>query len=709
MKKTAKESLASVNSLSVVLADYLQEAEAVHADTVQLRLLRKRYVADHSELAAQLQSHFDEEDLAHGRLDYVNDSSPEFTRYTKITRLGEGGQAVVLKAYDQKLNTWVALKMRKSADTVTVEEAERFRFEAQSMAQLKHPHVVRVFDVKDYKGRPFFSMEFVSGGSLEEHLDRFIDDPRSGAELMVNVSRAVHHAHQHRILHRDLKPSNILLDADEQKSDRPCVSDFGLAKPIDVAELQRDWVAESGSGGTEHGRIVGTASFMSPEQANGKDLTTLSDVYGLGTILYALQTGEPPFRGDTVKETLQQVRDPQRKPRLPREANPGVDRTLEAICLKCLDKQPRNRYSSAEGLARDLDRWLAYLPSEARPPKPSERLRLWSRRNPVGMGLAAVLVALLTLVGLNVVDRLQEPRRTQATLARQQAETLGIRLQQLSQAVAPVAENPRLGELLVERNQPALQAFIEEAGNSRVDLSGLSPFESWFVIDGRDGAILARWPAMSPDTEGVDFSSRDYFQGLSGASGTYVSQVYEAVSDELYKFGLSAWVRLNGENVGVVVATVTTSRQMGLPGIEDPGFVTALLARKDSFVVPGETGMAPEGSSDFVILLHPAYERRIEPVWFPQEYLAGLESGSVTDYQDPVAALNDESARDYVGRWVVSFAPVADSEFIVLVQQRYEPVVPTELWFVGTLLLAAIFLTLAVKYMLPRRTKPVPV
>ena len=449
MKKTANESLASVNSLSVVLADYLEEAKAVQADAVQLRLLRKRYVADHSELADQLQSHFEEEDLAQGRLDYVSDSSPEFTRYTKITRLGEGGQAVVLKAYDQKLKTWVALKMSKSTDTVTVEEAERFRFEAQSMAQLKHPHVVRVFDVKDYKGRPFLSMEFVSGGSLEQHLDRFIDDPRSGAELMVNVSRAVHHAHQHRILHRDLKPSNILLDADEHKSDRPCVSDFGLAKPIDVAELQRDWVAESGSEEAGHGKIVGTASFMSPEQANGKDLTTLSDVYGLGTILYALQTGEPPFRGDTVKETLRQVRDPQRKPRFPREVNPGVDRTLEAICLKCLDKQPRNRYRSAEGVARDLDRWLAYLPSEANPPKPAERLRLWSRRNPVGLGLLAVLVALLALVGLNVVDRLGEPRRAQATLARQQAETLGIRLKQLSQAVTPVAANPRLGELLV--------------------------------------------------------------------------------------------------------------------------------------------------------------------------------------------------------------------------------------------------------------------
>ncbi len=392
MKKPLNESFAGADSASMVLADYLEEAETVQADAVQLRLLRERYVADHSELAAELQSHFEKEDFLWGRFDSVSHSLPEFERYTRITPLGEGGQAVVLKAYDEKLKTWVALKMSKSREMVTAEEAERFRFEAQSMAQLKHPHVARVFDVKDYKGRPFLSMEFISGGSLEKHLYRFIGDPRSAAELMVNVSRAVHHAHQRRILHRDLKPSNILLDTDEHKSDRPCVSDFGLAKPIDVADLERDWSAESGSDMTEYGRIVGTASYMSPEQANGKDVTTLSDVYGLGTILYALQTGEAPFRGDTVEETLRQVRDPQGKPRSPREVNPRVDRTLEAISLKCLEKNPRDRYRSAEGLAKDLDRWLAHMPTEAKHPKLAERLRLWSRRNPVGLGLAAALV-----------------------------------------------------------------------------------------------------------------------------------------------------------------------------------------------------------------------------------------------------------------------------------------------------------------------------
>ncbi len=431
MKKLS-ESRVVTQYVDDVLVRYIDEAEAVGSDSIQLGLLRERYLGDHLEVATDLRSHFRNEDAVQGRFDCVYDSPPESERYTEVKRLGEGGQSVVYKAFDQELKTWVALKVSKSQALATAAEAQRFRFEAQSMAQLKHPNVARVFDVKDYRGRPFLSMEFISGGNLETHLDRFINDPRSAARLMVSVSRAVHYAHQRRILHRDLKPSNILLDTDEAESDRPYVSDFGLAKPIDAETLQREREADADPDMTTYGRIVETASYMSPEQASGKDVTTLSDVYGLGTILYALQTGEAPFRGETLEETLQLVSDPVQKPRRPRDLNPGVNPTLEAICLKCLEKKRRNRYRSAEGLAKDLDRWLANLPTEARPPNPLDRLLLWCRRNPVGVGLATVLLALLTLVGLNVTDRLGEPRRTQATMARQQAETLEIRLQQLS-------------------------------------------------------------------------------------------------------------------------------------------------------------------------------------------------------------------------------------------------------------------------------------
>ncbi len=694
MKKTL-ETIPAREGLNQVLANYLEEAEIVQEDSIQLRLVREQYLAEHLELGPELEGHFRDEDAISKRIDCVCEYPPDFDRYTQVSRLSEGGQAVVYKAFDQELHTWVALKMSKSAALGGAEEAQRFKFEAQSMARLKHPNVVRVFDVKDYQGRPFLSMEFVPGGSLDEHLDRFRDDQRSVARLMVNISRAVHHAHQRRILHRDLKPSNILLDT-EDRADRPYVSDFGLAKPIDVSELQDE---KTEAGLTDYGKIVGTASYMSPEQASAKDVTTLSDVYGLGTILYVLQTGKPPFQGETVEEILERVSDKDRSPMSPRQLNSGVDRTLQAVCLKCLEKNPQNRYRSAEGLAKDLDRWLAHRPTEARPPHLVERLRLWCRRNPVGVVLAAALLALMTLAGLEVADLLQESSRAQAALARQQADTLEIRLQQLSQAVASsVARQPALGELLVQRDLAALQAFIEEAGNSRVDLNGSSPFESWFVIDSRDGEILARWPEMVSDTEGVDFRGRDYFVGLNGTSGTYVSQVFKALSDELYKFGISTSVSQDGENVGVVVATVTTSRQMGLPETEEQGFITALLAPRDRFLVRGETGTPPEGASDLVILLHPGYQRGIEPVWFPKHYLVAVEAGSTTDYQDPVLSLNDESAQQYEGRWAVSFAPVADSRFVVLIQQRYAPAVPWEVWLLVTLILTAICLTLAIRY-----------
>lgn len=700
------ESPSARETLDLVWTDYLEKAESVCGDSVRLRLLRERYLAEHLELVPELQSHFQDEDAFRGTVDGVCEPPPNLERYRSITRLGEGGQAVVYRAFDQELNTWVALKMSKLVDSGEAGEAQRFKLEAQSMAQLKHPNVARILDVKDYKGRPFLSMEFVSGGSLADHLDRFTDDQRSAAALIVKISRAVHHAHQRRILHRDLKPSNILLDGND-KADRPYVSDFGLAKPLQVVQPESEEGADALLDMAEYGKIVGTASFMSPEQASAVNVTTLSDVYGLGTILYALLTGKAPFQGDSVEDTLEQVRDMDRKPVLPSQLNPGVGPTLQAICMKCLEKNPLDRYRSAEGLAKDLERWLARRPTEARPLNPSGRMMLWGRRNPLGVVLASALLTLLALAGLNLSDLLHEPGRVRAALARQQADTLGIRLQQLRQAVATAALDPQLSESLRLRNQPDLQALVEETGNSRVDLNGASPFESWFVIDTRDGAILARWPEMSAETEGIDFRGRDYFRGLDATSPTHVSLVFKALSDELYKFGISALLRHEGENVGVVVATVTTSSQMGLPQAGERGFVTGLLARRALQLVPGETGTPPEGGSDFIILLHPAYERGIEPVWFPERYLEAVQAGSTTDYEDPVASLNDATAQEYDGSWAASFALVADSDFVVLVQQRSASVVPGELWLAALLLAAAVSLLLAIRY--ARRSSQAPV
>jgi serine/threonine-protein kinase len=188
------------------------------------------------------------------------------------------------------------------------------------------------------KGRPFFSMKLMEGGALAEHLSRYAGDGRAAAALLIKVARAVHHAHQRGILHRDLKPANVLLDA----AGEPYVTDFGLCRRVEVD-----------SGMTQSGVIVGTPSYMSPEQAAGrKDLTTATDVYSLGAILYTLLTDRPPFRGNTPLETVRGVLE--HEPSRPRLLRPQVDRDLETICLKCLDKRPEARYGSAEALADDL-------------------------------------------------------------------------------------------------------------------------------------------------------------------------------------------------------------------------------------------------------------------------------------------------------------------------------------------------------------------
>jgi serine/threonine-protein kinase len=276
----------------------------------------------------------------------------------------------------------VALKMILAGQLASPADLERFRREAGAAGRLDHPHIVPVYDVGDYRGQQYFSMKLLEGGSLSQHLARFRGDARAAVRLVATVAQAVHYAHQHGILHRDLKPANILLDADG----RPHVSDFGLAKRV-----------EGGGDLTQSGAIVGTPGYMAPEQAAGqKDLSTAADVYSLGAILYELLTGRPPFRAATRLETILQVleRDPPR----PRLLNAAVDRDLETVCLKCLDKAPARRYNSAAALAEDLERWLRDEPIQARRSSARERLVKWARRRPAAAALVAVSV--LALAGL---------------------------------------------------------------------------------------------------------------------------------------------------------------------------------------------------------------------------------------------------------------------------------------------------------------------
>src|SRR5581483_7831853 len=225
--------------------------------------------------------------------------------------------------------------------------------------------VVQIYEVGEHGGLPFFSLEFCAGGALERKLkDPWA--PRQAAELVRTLARAVQAAHQAGIIHRDLKPANVLFLADGT----PKITDFGLAKKI-----------EGGDGPTQTGAVLGTPSYMAPEQASGdsRRVTTLVDVYALGAILYECLTGRPPFRAATAIDTILQVLE--RPPEPPTALQPGIDRGLELICLKCLAKEPAQRYASADHLAADLDSWLAGLPISARPPSMTEVLRLWLRQS----------------------------------------------------------------------------------------------------------------------------------------------------------------------------------------------------------------------------------------------------------------------------------------------------------------------------------------
>jgi hypothetical protein len=308
---------------------------------------------------------------------------PVVPGYEVLEELGRGGMGVVFKARDTDLGRVVALKIVLTGALAAAAEVQRFRAEAEAAARLDHPHIVPIYEVGEYGGRPYFTMKWSDGDSLAQHLGRLSKDGRAAVGLVAAVARAVHHAHQRGIIHRDLKPANVLIDGQGQ----PHVSDFGLAKRTD-----------GDSGLTQTGAIVGTPSYMAPEQAAGKkEITTAVDVYALGAILYECLTGRPPFRGDTPLDTLLQVVERDAVP--PRAVNPAVDRDLELICLKCLQKEPARRYGSAEALAAELEHWLAGEPLGVRPPSLPSLLRLWLHQHfgaagwMVGIGLIAGLLA----------------------------------------------------------------------------------------------------------------------------------------------------------------------------------------------------------------------------------------------------------------------------------------------------------------------------
>ncbi len=311
----------------------------------------------------------------------------ELGDYELLEEIGRGGQGVVYRAHQKSLNRTVALKVIGLGQWATEAHLKRFRREAEAAASLDHPRIVPIYEVGERDGQCYFSMQFVEGGQLDEVVSRRPMSIRQAAELIAKVSRTVHYAHEHGILHRDIKPGNILLDANGE----PHLTDFGLARLV-----------ESESTITQTMEVLGTPSYMAPEQAVGNNaaVSRVTDVYGIGAVFYQLLTGHPPFAGGTTYQTIKLLLDTE--PRQPRLWNPKIDRDLSTICLKCLEKDPKRRYSSALALAEDLERWLKHEPIAARRIGLVARGKKWVRRNPTRALLAGSLIALIAAVGWNV-------------------------------------------------------------------------------------------------------------------------------------------------------------------------------------------------------------------------------------------------------------------------------------------------------------------
>lgn len=440
--------------------------------------------------------------------------------YEILEKLGTGGMGVVYKARHIALNRFVALKMVWGGVHADAEQRHRFRMEAEAVARLQHPNIVQIHEVGDVNGQPFLALEYVGGGTLASYLGGKPQEPVPAAQIIASLAQAMHFAHEHGIVHRDLKPANILLvsggvvsrewSASSANTPRlssrrspltthqspltnPKVTDFGLAK----------LVTEGGAGDAGHtqtGSILGTPSYMAPEQASGKtkEIGPAADTYALGAILYEMLTGRPPFQAPTILETLEQVRSQEPVP--PSRLQPRVPRDLGTICLKCLFKEPRKRYASANDLAEDLSRFLEGRPIQARPAGGTERVWRWCRRNPLVTALVGLVAVTLTGGLAGVIWEWQNARQAAASEHQMVLEARGAVNRFFTVVTeSQLADAPGFQPLRKELLENALgfyRRLLERRGNDPASLGDFAAIhfriaQIHYTLEANDEALAA--------------------------------------------------------------------------------------------------------------------------------------------------------------------------------------------------------------------------
>jgi serine/threonine-protein kinase len=609
----------------------------------------------------------DAEDAAEGK---------PFGDYQLFEELGRGNSCVVYRAWHAGIQPIVALKLMRDAKHATPEELLRFYDEAAAAADLSraaaaapdHPHIVPVYHAGERDGQPFITMRLFRGGNLRTALERIRRPRERAVRLLAKVARAVHFAHQNRVLHRDLKPANILLD----EHDEPFVADFGLAK-----RLNENAVASCSSS------VVGTYDYMAPEQATANcSLTPAADIYSLGVILYEILTSTVPLPASSdVQKLVLLTSDVPARP--PRELDRNISRNLEVICLRALHKNPKARYQSAEEFAVSLERSCTPGGGDEPLPPLRERLESWARRHPRQL---LVLLSLLSLLAVSALGTwwlwrseqraVRDALETNAFIAGSQAGAALSQLREYAERVEQAAREPAVLDICTQG-----QVIVDPAPSLQQYAAG---FDSVAVFT-TDARVLAQGPRPNPVVFERRYDFRDYFHGARQLAEKQLRRVYVARAFRTESYGRLAFafstpiLDARGRWVGVLMATLSAKSVFGAVKMEDAAqgqhITSALIGPRghDRGARPG----APL-PSDFTFLVHPGLAEGKEytlPSSFSSELRAAFGSSAppgaqfTMQYVPPVKAGDyQDSMPGFTGRWLAAFAPVGKTGFVVLVR-----------------------------------------